>query len=169
MSRGPGRIQRGIESAIDADPDNAFTTEDLCELVYPGVEAEKKHRVAVLRAMREVAERRGLALWRSERVGGTLILLNPLNVMSYAMARLKGDFAYHYRYKFIPGGGWKEAQLRSLLAPGGRNHKDIIPGGAWHIHVEVERARRSGDGAGVQQLADELNRSIDKQLKVLVG
>jgi len=45
MSRGPGRIERAIAAILDAESDNAFTTEDLCERVYRGVNrVEKKHR-----------------------------------------------------------------------------------------------------------------------------
>ena len=59
MSRGPGRIERAIAAILDAEPDNAFTTEDLCERVYPGVNrVEKKHRVAVLRAANKLIKRR---------------------------------------------------------------------------------------------------------------
>jgi hypothetical protein len=51
MSKGPGRVSRAIEAALEAEPDNAFTVEDLCDRVYRGINrVEKKHRVAVLRA-----------------------------------------------------------------------------------------------------------------------
>jgi len=34
MSGGPGRIERAIEALFDADRDNAFTVEELCERIY---------------------------------------------------------------------------------------------------------------------------------------
>jgi hypothetical protein len=37
MSRGPGRIERAIEAAFAAEPDNAFTIEDLCDRIYPEI------------------------------------------------------------------------------------------------------------------------------------
>jgi hypothetical protein len=56
MSKGAGRIERAIVEAFVAEPDNAFTVEDLCDCVYRGVNrVEKKHRVAVLRAMKKMA------------------------------------------------------------------------------------------------------------------
>ena len=91
MSKGPGRIERAIAAILDGEPNNAFTTEDLCERVYPGVNrVEKKHRVAVLRAANKLVKRRdNTGCWRSESLGGTRVYFNVDNVMSYAMARLK--------------------------------------------------------------------------------
>jgi len=43
--------------AIESDP--VLSTSDLCQKVYPGANRiEKKHRVAVLRAMRKLASKR---------------------------------------------------------------------------------------------------------------
>jgi hypothetical protein len=75
MSKGPGRIERAIEAAFAADPDNAFTTEELCERAYfPAVNLiEKKHRVAVVRAGKRLAERMERFSWFiSERLGNEL-------------------------------------------------------------------------------------------------
>jgi hypothetical protein len=56
MSLGPGRIQRVILGLIAAEPDGVWTTDQLCRLAYPGVNrVEKKHRVAVLHALRKLA------------------------------------------------------------------------------------------------------------------
>jgi hypothetical protein len=63
MSRGPGRIERAIAAILDGEADNAFTTEDLCERVYSGVNrVEKKHRVAVLRAANRLVKRAATTL-----------------------------------------------------------------------------------------------------------
>ena len=99
MSGGPGRIQRAIEAALAAEPDNAFNTQDLCERAYRGVNrVDKKHRVAVLRALRRVLARRSdLETWRGEGLGRQAIVFHRYNVTSYAMARLKTDFLEHYR------------------------------------------------------------------------
>ena len=93
MSKGPGRIERAIEAIFAAEPDNAFTTDDLCDRAYPGERIERKHRVAVLRAAAKVCARTGWAKWQSEVPGGTLVFRNVYNVMSHGMARLKSDFA----------------------------------------------------------------------------
>ena len=37
MGKGPGHVERAIESVLIAEPDNAFTIEDLCERVFRGV------------------------------------------------------------------------------------------------------------------------------------
>ena len=99
MSRGPGRIEQAIAALLDAEPDNAFTTEELCERVYPGVNrVEKKHRVAVLRAANKLIKRRdNTDCMRCGNLGGTRVYFNLDNVMSYAMARLKTDRLNHYR------------------------------------------------------------------------
>jgi hypothetical protein len=58
MSRGPGRIERAIKAAFDAEPTRVFTTEHLCSHVYAGVtEIEKKHRVSLIRAAKRVIQR----------------------------------------------------------------------------------------------------------------
>ena len=76
MSRGPGRIEQAIMAAFEAEPDNAFTTEDICDRAYPGVNRiEKKHRVSVLRAMQNiVAKDNNLKLMTSDLSGGTLTI-----------------------------------------------------------------------------------------------
>jgi hypothetical protein len=99
MSKGPGRVSRAIEAALEAEPDNAFTVEDLCDRVYRGINrVEKKHRVAVLRAAKAIGARRPDLDWMTgEGLGGALVLYNRYHVMSYAMARLKTDSLSRYR------------------------------------------------------------------------
>lgn|SRR4051794_27528183 len=78
MSRGPGRIERAIEAAFQANPHRAYTGEELVRLAYPDAYSgeacdhsvawasvtgapepgvAKKHRVAVYRAAHNVAAR----------------------------------------------------------------------------------------------------------------
>jgi hypothetical protein len=58
MSRGPGRIERAIKAAFDAEPTRIFTTEHLCSRVYAGAPMiEKKHRVSLIRAAKRVLQR----------------------------------------------------------------------------------------------------------------
>ena len=54
MSRGPGRLQRDLAELIAAHPGKTFSTAELCAHVYPGELIEKKHRVAVHRAMKGI-------------------------------------------------------------------------------------------------------------------
>jgi hypothetical protein len=79
-------------TAFTTEPDNAFTTEDLCDRVYPGVKVPKrKHRAAVIPIAKKVCERLGehWDWWRGEVRGRTLTFWNRTSVTSYAMARLK--------------------------------------------------------------------------------
>jgi hypothetical protein len=182
MSRGPGRIERAIAAILDGEADNAFTTEDLCERVYPGVNrVEKKHRVAVLRAANKLVKRRdNTGCMRCENLGSTRVYFNIDNVMSYAMARLKTDVFNHYRSNddrwFTPRGrfrdamGYKkgyqyqhprktEAKLRAELAEGGQDHKHVVPGGVWwkhaqHAIAEME-AKRVGDTKRLEEIEAE--------------
>ena len=143
MSRGAGRIERAIAAILDGEADNAFTTEDLCERVYSGVNrVEKKHRVAVLRAANKLVKRRdNTGCQQCENLGKTRVYFNVDNVMSYAMACLKADNLNHYRSNddryFTPKPKWfrdamgfekgyqyqwhrsNEAELRAELAEGG--------------------------------------------------
>ncbi len=55
MSRGPGKLQQAIWHLIHSQPDGAWTIEDLCYLIYEGIDrVEKKHRVAVIRAVDKI-------------------------------------------------------------------------------------------------------------------
>jgi hypothetical protein len=77
MSKGPGQVEQIIEAVFKAEPDNAFTIEDLCDRVYPGEPIEKKHRVSVLRAAKKVAKRRGeIDTMTGEGLGGTSIFFD---------------------------------------------------------------------------------------------
>ena len=190
MSRGPGRIERAIAAILDAEADNAFTTEDLCERVYSGVNrVEKKHRVAVLRAANKLVKRRdNTGCRRCENLGGTRVYFNIDNVMSYAMARLKADQFNHYRSNddrwFTPDPKWfrdamgfkkgyqyqwprsSEAELRAELAEGGKNHKHVVPGGVWWKHTqwaiaEME-AKRVGDTKRLEEIEAERKADFEK-------
>ena len=77
MSKGPGRVSRAIEAILEAEPDNAFSVEDLCDRVYPGINrVEKKHRVSVLRAANLVA---------STKQGTTVMYHLKLSVLEEAL------------------------------------------------------------------------------------
>jgi hypothetical protein len=54
MSRGPGRIQRVITDLLAAEPHGVWTVAQLCQLAYPKQRVEKKHRVAMWRAIHHI-------------------------------------------------------------------------------------------------------------------
>jgi hypothetical protein len=142
---GTAHIERAIEAAFLADPDNAFTTDDLCDHAYPGLNrTERKHRAVVVLAAKTVCKRLG-ANWlsnRGEMRGGAMVFWNCLSVMSYAMFRLKSDFIEGYRRSVR---SWRctctEEDLRKELAPGGIYHKYIVEGGAWWQHTQNKIAK----------------------------
>ena len=151
MSKGLGRVGRAIEAAFANEPDAAFDVDELCRLVY-GVRwshIEKKHRVAVLRTAKA---RPGLKYLRSERSGGMLIFYTPDNVVSYAMARLKGD-RLEDPYQ-------TNTELRERLQRGGDHHRLIVPGGVWHLHTEIFKAERDGDTKKLKELQREQDRAL---------
>ena len=91
MSKGPRRIERAIAELLDREPDNTFTTEELCEKIYRTKHVERKHRIAVVQAAASFAKRRDtLHIWKSRNLGTHQDLSNYRdNVMSYGMARLR--------------------------------------------------------------------------------
>jgi len=159
MSRGPGRIQQAIKGLFEAEPDNAFTTTELCERVYGVKETDKRHRIAVIRAAKKTT---GLDYLVSENLGNQLVFYDPLNVMSYGMAQLKTDPFVNYRNadpRCPPH--WKndsEADLRAELDNDERYRKSISEGGSWWLHTEIARAKACGD----QKLAAKLQAQVDK-------
>jgi hypothetical protein len=107
MSRGPGRIQRAVIALIESDPDGVWTTAEICRRVYPDARGvAKKHRVAVLCALRRVAlpgtwavrwVRRGTVVerwWAAPRlrcVGTEFCLYHPCSDESQARVRWLED------------------------------------------------------------------------------
>jgi len=161
MSRGPGRIERAIEAVLAAEPDNAFTTADLCLRVYPDAEQiEKRHRVAVLRAMANIMERRDvLGELKASLMGGASVFYDRTNVLSYAMARMKTDRRYQDNNPWRwDRDGVSESRLREMLTKD-RESALMREGGAWWRHTqsavaEIE-ARRAGDTARLERVLAE--------------
>jgi hypothetical protein len=157
MSRGPGWVEQKVEAVFKANGDNAFTTDDLCRRVYrprsrKALPIEKKHRVAVIRAAKRVAERMGWTWLMSWGRGGTLVFADACNVMSYAMGREKCSNYFGVTYS--------DDKLRARLALGGRDHHFIIEGGAWWIHTQMAIADRNGDAARAALLQAELDKGL---------
>jgi hypothetical protein len=153
---GAEHIESIVTAVFTADPDNAFTTDDLCDRVYPGLKrVERKHRAAIIPIAKKVCERLGenWDYWRGEVRGGTLVFWNRASVTSYAMARQKCDWLYRYRYKFRPA---TEADLKAEIAPGGRHHEHIVEGGAWWQHCQEDIAKFKQTTANQNAARDNL-------------
>jgi hypothetical protein len=153
VSKGPGRVEREIRAAFNADPDSAFTISELCCLIYPDDEfIEKKHNVAILRAARSLARRWPDFGWdRSEQRGRGMVFFNAASVLSWAMARMKGDGVINYG---------DEEDMRAALMPGGREHRHIVEGGAWRRHRDQWIAERDGDTAALERLNAEQEQDV---------
>ena len=137
-----GRIQRVLIKIFDRERDNAFTTEELCERVWPDLYWIKDHhRSTVVRAVRQIASQRPEIQWlHSQRLGGMFVFFRHDEVMSYAMARLKADRFQRYRSQKSHWSSNEEA-LRRVLHD--ESHRKLIgPGGAWRRHVEIFLAQR---------------------------
>jgi hypothetical protein len=64
MSRGLGRVAAKLLSIFVEEPAAFHPTSALCKRVYGVANVEKKHRVAVLRAMQTLVERADVSIWR---------------------------------------------------------------------------------------------------------
>src|SRR5262249_19279133 len=150
MSKGPGQVQRAIMAAFESEPDNAFLLSELCERAYPRInQIQGKHRVAVTGAAKTNNTNDPI---QRQTLGRELVFYDPLNVMSYAMARLKSDFIDGEDYrnndprkaqlrKRSKRKATTEQDLRKRLAPGERQHKHIVQGRRM-VAAHGDRARQ---------------------------
>lgn len=151
MSAGPGRIMRSIALIVDEEREDAHTIDELCARVYVGEIIEKKHRVAAIRAMKNVvAQNKELRLGAAGSRGSPLIIFRPCELLSYAMFRLLHTYG---PYK-------SKAVLRATIQPGGTNYHWTQPGGAWEREVQLAIAERDAD----HKAAHRIRESIDAEL-----
>lgn len=172
MSRGMGRIERGIVAAFEAEPHNAFTTDDLIDRIFPGLNRiEKKHRVSVCRAVRSLEARSGdYRVTFCEGVGGVLAIYRVHDLDSFAMGMLKSGTNY---YRSRDAASWQvaakmallspreqEAELLRLIGPGGKFEDRIKEGGPWWRVVRLWVARRDGEYAVIDELESKSAREM---------
>ena len=123
-------MERAIIAALT--PNNALTTQELCERCYdePII---KKHRVAVLRALKRVMDRRqDIATLTTEGLGSQVVAYWRYDVTCYAMARLKAEGGNHYRSndpRLLPHQISDENKLKASLKRGGEHHRHVVKGG----------------------------------------
>ena len=134
VSRGPGRVERVIAAALATEPDRAFTVQDLGERIYSGVNRmEKRHRVAIVRAMRSVAKRRAEIGVLEARSRGNPLVIFTRTSLSAASAAARQDAWYRFA-------------------------KDFEPGGPWGLAVELAVATIDGDSGQVEGLTNRVKR-----------
>jgi hypothetical protein len=64
MSRGPGRIEAKLLQLFSNQPRAILSTAEICRRIYATTQVNKKHRVAVLRALKRLGRRSMPTLWR---------------------------------------------------------------------------------------------------------
>lgn len=175
MSKGLGRIERGILEAFRVEPDNAFTTDELAKRIYSGINSvEKKHRVAILRAARKLnpsldefkvfgkAEYNWLKAHRGEMSMAMFTFFNCCNLQSYGMSRLKSEHFYQYQY-------WPKGEFRKQIIQSDRFQKAIAKDGPYWRHVEHYKAECSGDEKKAKKLKAAHDKASAKSLAAAVA
>ena len=104
MSRGPGRVQEAIVAIIEAEPQGAWTTTQLCERIY-GTSIEKSHRATVARALSGMQLPRLWCIRRTAKPGAERCVYNAGDVESTLRAVFVGDAADCYAWDFDT---WKQ-------------------------------------------------------------
>jgi hypothetical protein len=91
MGRGYGQVQLEI-LALLSDPDGAWTTTELCQLVYGIEQVEKRHRVAVARAVKKISSATPDWFYVG-KPGGENLLFNKYSVAGRIRWRWFTDFS----------------------------------------------------------------------------
>ncbi len=95
MSHGPGPVQQAILALIESDQDGAWPLGEVCQRVYSGAFVEKKHRVAVARALRTMVLPEPWQVTYLSRPGTEYCLFNACSVES------KTRFMWHESFSYI--------------------------------------------------------------------
>ena len=146
MSRGPGRVERVVEATFAANPSGAYLFDDLALLVYPGINrAEKRHRVAVRRAVANVAPRLWWTWTRREARPPTCVCFNLLDERSYVIGKAFVEYSAYFTLgqiaeivdgTFDGSDPWRR--------PERLREKYCGPDSPWQDHVRINRLRVAG-------------------------
>jgi hypothetical protein len=125
MSRGPGRIERAVETALSS-ANRSYSIDELAGLAYPDVgNVEKKHRVAVLRTLGNIDNRILLWLFITYERRGRYFVTNGCNVRSYA----HGLQSWWNAERSLD-------EIENILADD-EIQAEMEPGGLWWTEVEI--------------------------------
>jgi hypothetical protein len=125
-------LRRAIESVFAAEPDWAFTTNELCKQALALTRPERRHRTAVLAACKAA----GMGIMFSESRGCTRLIFRLDSLMGYAVARQRAWLWHLYE---------KPERIKANLAPGGKEHHYIAEGGHWVRHWRMFVAETRGE------------------------
>jgi hypothetical protein len=139
MSKGLGHIQRTILSLIESDPDGAWTVGQIGEHAYRGINrVDKKHRVAVARALRKMTLPEMWEVRRLWSTGAECCLYNGCSLVSAAHLDW---FAY---------GNHRRCSLAEFME---RRTDFYTPvDGHYNTYARVMRAIRWRDGSEVDRV-----------------
>jgi hypothetical protein len=159
MSKGSGKLQTAVLSALRGGPNRSLSLDELVRIVYPDLpQIEKNRRVAVMRvAKRAVAE----AEWSWLRVasrGAAILFFNPYDVRSYCHAQLRSRWWKQHFYR-LP------ERLDRLMDPKNPDHdQDAVPGGLWHQEVACLIAVRRGNPELATRQQNQFRRQVKSAL-----
>jgi hypothetical protein len=159
MSRGFGRIQRALQEIFEAIGGKTYSISELCALVYDEA-SEKKHRVAVLRAVDSVAKRypsigkfRGGERW-------TYYFCDCSNLWAYAITQERLRYGYSHEQA--------QERLRCDLEHDDNIHevkKYMEPEtGMWWLYSAAMKAERDGDKARAETLWTKYEKVYQKYI-----
>jgi hypothetical protein len=176
MSRGRGHVQQAILSLIHSDADGAWLLGKICERVYPGINrVEKKHRVAVARALRTMTLPQGWITWP--------IYGSAAEYCLYNMCSLRSAVTHH-----LSGCEWwdrvppSDEYIAKYYGPDTSTYKQVQDAIRWRDAGEAERLKIRFDEctqiaaqaarAGITKYAHEAiaeSRQLKKRMDELSG
>jgi hypothetical protein len=125
-------LRRAIEAIFAAEPDWAFTADQLCKQALALTRLERRHRTAVLAACKAA----GMGIMFSESRGCTRLIFRLDSLMGYAVARQRAWLWCLHE---------KPERIKANLAPGGKEHHLIAEGGHWVRHWQMFVAETRGE------------------------
>jgi hypothetical protein len=141
MSRGPGRIQQTITELVASDPHGAWTVGQICERIYPDERrVQKKHRVAVTRALRSMELPSTWGVCMLQRRGAEYCLYDKCDEES----TLRTDYLGWWKDAPIGFWSWREKWPHKVEAAArrvekARRYRDASPIGK--LDIEIAEAR----------------------------
>jgi hypothetical protein len=175
VSRGLGHVQRGILALIESNPDSAWSMPELCRHLYPAfypaAVIEKRHRVAVGRAIRNM-ELPPLWEWRRASKAGSEIYLT--NTGSFE-STLRGNWLKRrHRWQNKDFDNWKRYQghidhARKDVEEALRFHNaspyEKLEIRIGHIRNVVALVSMGGTAAGAEFCKERLKEIVELEAK----
>jgi len=158
MSRGLGHIERMLPKLLGSIGAKTYSITELCEEVYVHEWIEKRHRVAMLRALKDIIEDYPtLGLFYGRR--GTYIVCDCANLEAYAVMQARCRWNLDHQ-------GALERLKEELKDEMDRHdfQKNMAPeSGLWWMRAEWYKAERDGDTARAKELHGRVKAIEDKE------